>query len=96
VSAKEVEPDIGLIESRKFQRRRTLKVGKIILNNRCSVIDCKVRDQSLMGAKLDVETCAQLPTIFELQMLPERRTWPARLVWQKGNKAGVIFSLDLQ
>ena len=79
-------------ESRKFRRHRTFKAGKIILNNRCSVIDCKVKDRSFRGAKLDVQGWTELPNQFELQMLPESRTLPVRLVWQRGNAAGVNFS----
>jgi hypothetical protein len=80
------------IESRKFRRHRTFKAGKIILNNRCSVIDCRVKDRSFRGAKLDVPGWTELPNDFELQMLPEIRTLPVRLVWQKGNTAGIKLS----
>jgi hypothetical protein len=79
-------------QSRKLHRHRTFKTGKIILNNRCSVIDCKIKDQSLRGAKLDLGAMTQLPDEFELLVLPERKSWLVQFVWQKGALVGVGFT----
>jgi hypothetical protein len=79
----------GPKENRAHPRNRSLKSAKIVFNNRWSVIDCKVRDMSKTGVRLDLAAGTQMPEEFELELLPERKTRHARLVWRKGNLAGV-------
>jgi len=77
---------------RKVSRQRTLKPGKIVLNNRCSVLDCRVKDLSANGARLDTLGFAELPAEFELMVLPERKRHMVQRVWQKGSMVGVSFA----
>jgi hypothetical protein len=79
-------------ERRHHPRQRTLKRAKIVHNKRCSVLDCKVINQSGTGARLDVLSVKDLPAMFEMQMSPEPGYRPARLVWRKANVAGVEWA----
>ena len=63
-------PDLSLgifvanSERRSIYRRRALKTGKIIFNDRQSVIDCVVRDESDAGARLKVGGVLGIPDEF--------------------------------
>ena len=47
-------------------RRRVLKPGRIVLDNRSSAIDCTVRSLSVKGAGLDVLDASSMPQSFRL------------------------------
>jgi hypothetical protein len=80
------------VERRHHPRQRTFKTGKIIHNNRCSVLDCRVINQSRTGARLDVLSMKELPPTFEMRVPPEPNYHPARLVWRKANVAGIEWA----
>jgi len=78
-------------DNRRDQARRVvLKGARIVFNDRKSVIDCRVRDLSADGARLDLPTPQLLPHTFELQVAGSQ---PQRcgLCWAKGNRVGVRF-----
>jgi hypothetical protein len=78
-------------ESRRNQRQRTLKDGKIIFNENRSVINCIVRDVSPTGAKLKLAATTELPTEFKLLLVSENLIAPVTCVWRKGDLMGVHF-----
>ena len=59
--------------NRREQFRRTvIKGAKIIFNDRKSTLDCRVRDMTTDGARLDLSTQQLLPHEFELQVSGNR------------------------
>ena len=54
------------ILERRTPRRRTLKGGRIVFNNRRSVIDCTVRNLSTGGALLSVPNVSGVPDQLDL------------------------------
>ena len=78
-------------ERRGDPRRRTLKSGKVVLNNGASVIDCTVRDVSVHGARLMVPSPLGIPDTFELRISGIPRA--VRVVWRTDTMIGVSFSL---
>lgn len=62
-----------------------------MFNNRCSTIDCVVRDLSETGAKLSLTSAGTLPSEFELEIPLRKRTLHARVMWHKGTACGVSF-----
>ena len=79
-------------EKRASARRRTLKSGKIVFNNRNSTIDCTVRNLSDTGAKLVVASALGIPDSFELAISGEPpRT--CRVARRTLTEIGVEFSL---
>jgi PilZ domain len=79
-------------ERRESRRARTLRGGKILFNDRRSVLDCTIRNLSSEGARLQVESLVGVSPEFELLIDGEVAPRPCRLVWQSHDRAGVAFS----
>ena len=80
--------------NRRDQGRRTvIKGGRIVFNDRKSTLDCRVRDLSDDGARLDFLSQQLLPHEFDLHMAgsPVRR---CELRWARGTLAGVCFRAE--
>jgi PilZ domain len=80
--------------NRREQFRRTvLKGARIVFNERQSTLNCRVRDMTDGGARLDLSTQQLLPHEFELQVSGSlmRR---CGLRWAHGNFVGVRFLPD--
>jgi PilZ domain len=77
-------------ERRSSRRWNTLLNGRIVFNNRASVLSCTVRDLSETGARLYFADVSALPEEFELE-IPNRgvRVY-GRLMWSRGAN-GVMF-----
>ena len=80
-------------ERRASHRSRTLRGGKILFNDRRSVLDCMIRNLSHEGACLQVESLVGVPATFELLIDGEEAPRPCRLVWQSHDRAGVEYAL---
>ena len=70
-------------------RRRVIKAGKIIFNQRNSVIDCTLRNISETGAMVSVAQITFVPDEFELRW--EDKVRLCTIVWRKFNAFGVSF-----
>jgi diguanylate cyclase (GGDEF)-like protein len=79
-------------ERRAIHRARTWRGGKILTNNRRSVLDCTIRNLSGDGACLQVESLVGVPDAFDLLIDGEHAPRPCRLVWQSDHRAGVQFA----
>ena len=77
-------------ERRLAQRLRTLKGGKIVVNNGFSTYDCTVRNLSDIGAKLTVASLVGIPETFQLAMDDGRR-FNCETIWRKEGQIGVKF-----
>ncbi|HEY7247173.1 MAG TPA: PilZ domain-containing protein [Xanthobacteraceae bacterium] len=82
-------------ERRHNHRLRTLRAGKILFNNKSSVIDCTVRNLSRQGACLIVTSVVGVPPAFDLLIEGEPTTRPCNMVWHAPNKIGIEFSRSL-
>jgi hypothetical protein len=78
-------------ELRSVPRKRSILGGRIVFNNRCSTLDCVVRDLSETGAKLALDSSATLPSEFELEIPHKAESPSARVMWHKGGACGVSF-----
>jgi hypothetical protein len=79
-------------ERRASHRGRTCRGGKILFNNRRSVLDCMIRNLSPEGACLQVESLVGVPATFDLLIDGEDAPRPCRLAWQSHHRAGVEFA----
>jgi hypothetical protein len=79
-------------DRRRFPRTRTLKCGRVILTDRTTV-DCTIRNLSRGGARLVLGAPTRIPGFFLLVVDGSKDMIPARLVWQKGLAAGVMFDV---
>lgn len=80
------------LERRSTPRHRTLKSGKIVLDNNISVIDCRVRNLSEQGALLKLPTTVGVPDRFVLQIVNEDISVEAVVRWRTGTELGVQFA----
>ena len=78
-------------DRRKVARSRTLREGKILLNDRRSAIDCVVRNLSEAGACLQVASVVGIPPTFDLQIDHEAISRPCRTIWHAQNRIGIEF-----
>lgn len=75
---------------RKDERTRSLKGGRIIINNRNSVMDCMVRNLSARGAKLVLSMPSSLPDDFELRF-EDGKEHVCAVRWRNAKELGVEF-----
>ena len=78
-------------ESRHSQRARMLRAGKIVFNDRSSVIDCTVRNLSPKGACLLVSSVVGVPLTFELLLESDGTSRPCKMIWNSSNRIGIEF-----
>ena len=79
-------------ERRKvLPRKRTLKKGRIVFNERRSTIDCTVRNLSAQGALLLVATLVGIPDSFDLTIDSDMARHRASVVWKRDGQLGVKF-----
>jgi hypothetical protein len=78
-------------ERRRSKRNRTILSGKIIFNNRTSVLDCVVKNISSSGAKLVLPNTLRVPNEFELYIPKMRCSYDARLIRYDSEAIGVEF-----
>lgn len=82
---------IHMQERRKVHRGRTYLGSQIAFNNRCSTIDCLVRNLSQDGAKIVFSSPATIPSEFDLTIRQKGHSRRARIVWRQEMEAGVVF-----
>lgn len=80
----------GTSERRGAVRLRRLKSAKIIFNDSASVIDCRIRDLSTTGARLDCESAFACPKEMILEDSDGNRV-ACEVVWTSETQLGVRF-----
>ncbi len=75
---------------REETRMRRLKEGRIIFNNKKSVMSCIVRDASNTGARVTVGEPYLVPHEFEF-VIQGAEPRQARKIWIKQNEMGVQY-----
>ena len=83
--------DPTMEERRKAARNRSLLQGKILINDRRSVIDCVIHNLSQHGACLRVASLIGIPPAFELQIGDETSTRQCVAIWHSDARIGVEF-----
>ncbi|HEY3148670.1 MAG TPA: PilZ domain-containing protein [Dongiaceae bacterium] len=82
-------------DRRGKERRIALKSGKILYNQGKTTIECRIRNISEGGARLELGTPQLLPHTFELHIagMPVKQ---CSLRWAKDNLVGVQFVSEQQ
>lgn len=70
-------------------RRRTYLCGRIAFNNRCSAMDCIVRNLSHNGAMLEFAETMLPPGEFDFCIVGKGENRRGRLIWREGPRIGV-------
>jgi len=76
---------------REETRMRRLKEGRLVFNNRTSVMSCIVRDASNCGARITIGEPYLVPYEFDFEVTGSR-VRPARKVWVRQNEMGLQFT----
>ena len=77
--------------NRRAPRQRVLKTVKIYRLNGAHAVDCQVRDMSDTGARIVIKDQLALPNEFKFVLPSEDSTRIAKVVWRKGDLAGIVF-----
>jgi hypothetical protein len=80
------------MDQRSNKRKRTILDGRIVFNNRFSLIECTVRDLSDTGARIAFSHPIKIPSTFELEIPKKRLSRWACAVWSNGKEHGVMFT----
>ena len=78
-------------DNRQEARLRRLKEGRLVFNNRKSVMSCIVRDASRFGARVQIGEPYLVPHDFEFVVSGEEPR-PARKIWVRNNEMGLQFT----
>src|SRR5450755_4574856 len=70
-----------VMDKRDTQRQKVIRAGTISLDG--SGIDCLVRNMSVGGANLEVESQIGIPSSFDLVINVERSNHHCHVVWRK-------------
>ena len=76
---------------RSTARKKVLRTGKVIYNNKSCVVDCQVRDLSDTGCRIRVASSASLPRHFQIAILGTDRTRECEAMWRTAGEVGVQF-----
>lgn len=76
-------------DKRHTMRQRVLKAGTISFQG--SGIDCVVRNMSIGGANLEVESHNGIPDSFDLLTSTKNSKHHCHVVWRKEKRIGVVF-----
>ena len=76
-------------DKRDSQRQHVLKAGTILFDG--SGIDCLVRNMSVGGANLEVESQIGIPSSFDLVINVEQSNHHCHVVWRKARRIGIAF-----
>ena len=74
---------------RSIPRKKVFKNGKITFGG--SVIDCTVRNQTVYGALLEVESPLGIPRHFVLDIAVDHLRRKCEVAWMKEKRLGVVF-----
>lgn len=78
-------------ELRASPRQRTLKGGRIVVNDGFSTFQCTVRNLSESGARLKVASIVGIADSFQLVM-DDGRKFGCTVVWRTAEEIGVAFT----
>ena len=78
-------------DRRKDRRARVLHGARIDFVDRPITIDCRVRDLSSHGARLETEHADDLPQQFSVAVDDTNETTEARRIWTNDGEVGVVF-----
>jgi hypothetical protein len=84
------------MEHRSSPRTRTILQGRVVFNNRFSLIECIVRDLSETGAQIAFSHPITLPSELELEIPKKQLSTRARVMWSNGKVHGLLFTGAVQ
>ena len=68
--------------------------ARVVCAEQGVTIDCRLRNLSETGAKLEIDGSVPLPAVFEVVAPAKGRVWKARSVWRGATETGVEFIIE--
>jgi hypothetical protein len=88
----EDEPDLPpLAERRPLARKRVLLGGLAVFDLGRNSVDCRIRDLNQNGARIAISRRQILPNDLYLIITRDHKAYKARLIWRRGDEAGLAF-----
>jgi hypothetical protein len=81
------------MELRNLPRARRLKEGRVMFNDKKSVMSCLVRDFTEDGARLRTGEPYLVPEFFDFTMAGGKAR-PARKIWNSTTEMGISFKVN--
>ena len=78
-------------ERRSSKRWHAVLKGRIVFNNRSSVLNCTVRDLSETGARIYCADVSEMPPEFDLEIPSRGIQSQSLLMWSRGANHGIMF-----
>ena len=75
-----------------IERRRVLKAGRLIFNDRRSVVDCTVRALWEQGAELQLASAQDIPSDVTLELRSTGHEWLAQIVQRRPDSLELAFA----
>jgi PilZ domain len=85
-------PMAPIADRRRAPRLKSLLTGTIVFDDRNSTMDCTVRNISAWGAKVALPDAFRVPEEFNLVIPHHDQTHRAKVIWRKGESAGLALS----
>jgi hypothetical protein len=85
-------PMAPIADRRRAPRLRCLLSGIIEFDDHNSTMDCTVRNISAWGARIDLPDAFRVPDEFNLVVPHHDQTHRAKVIWRKGETAGLALS----
>jgi hypothetical protein len=80
-----------MAERRPVARRRVLFGGLTVADLGRNTVSCQIRDLNQNGARIAISPLYNLPQDFYLIIARIHKGYKARLIWRKGDEAGLAF-----
>ena len=80
-----------MAERRPVARRRVLLGGLTVSDLGRNTVNCQIRDLNENGARIAISPLQNLPQDLYLIITREHKAYRARLIWRKGDEAGLAF-----
>ena len=78
-----------MINKRAARRERVFKAGRVSFG--CERVNCVVRNLSVRGAMIEVQTSDVIPREIILDILGRGARFPCHVVWRHYRRLGVAF-----
>jgi hypothetical protein len=92
VGGEALRPNAPIADRRRAPRLKSLLTGTIVYDDHNSTMDCTVRNISAWGAKVVLPDAFRIPEAFNLVVPHHDQTHRAKVIWRKGEAAGLALS----
>lgn len=76
----------------RIERRRVLKAGRLVFNDRRSTVDCTVRALWDTGAEVQVTSSSDLPDELTLELRSSGHNWGVQIVQRRPTSLELVFA----